>query len=356
MLIKAISKLKDLKLIILLISLIIFMGVGSKSTFDYLNYKWSYENLLYSSFEPAYLILEDFVFTLGIEYVDFRLLIGILVTLLNFYFPIKILRKKDLLVFILCYFLISLPFFSYNLRSAIAFSIINNYLISICQNMKFSKIHFILIIFIASLFHTSSLIYLIFLFLPTNFKLSLKYSILFIFVILISVILTLLPNVQIFIINIFFNLILIPLGVDESKLIYTIQQGNLGFLLFIFSMFLFFFYFYSSKGFLNSNTSNLKHRSPFNRSFFYLLLYSSILLFILFPFLRLNTEFSRIIRGISPFYIFGMIYISSNYISRFKLISNVLLILIFAYHFLLYVFPYMNETFYPLFEIYFLNI
>jgi hypothetical protein len=350
MVVKSKNRVLDVVIILVILGITIIYG-GATNNFDYETFKWSYEGLINTNFEPGYKLIETLFANLNVSYNFFRLCIAVISITLVSISVNKFIEKKYKLLFYISFFFVTVPFFAYSLRSAIAFSIIMYAFTKLIVGKKMDKFLYFILIIIAMQFHISTVIFLLFLLVPKYKSKNVMSSYIFLYMFFSAILLmTISDSILLFFINVIFDLVLIPLGVSESKLDYTLIEVRFGFILFSISQLGFVTVLYFVKTRMKIDIERTDSIGILKIKLHHFVLYSSYLMFLVIPLMRLNTEYSRLIRGISPLYylaIFSSLSLLSNKSRKTTIIITTIVTIV---NLLIYVFPYLNETFYPLFR------
>lgn len=339
----------NLTIIIFLVIIIVLYG-GATNNFDYETFKLSYNQVINTSFEPGYKLIESLFSNANINFDLFRLIIALFCVTLFVLRVNEFVDQKYRLYIYLIYLLTVVPFYSYSLRSAIGFSIITFAFKYLATKKDKDLIKFIILVFIAGMFHTSSLISMLFILIPIlNKKGDLNRSVIYLFYGSLLMLLVISPIITKTILDFIFENILIPIGVSETKIVYTDISVRLGFILFSLCQIMFAIIL----SFVNKSISFdlFQHENYKLKSKLIIFAYdASLLLLMIIPILRITTEYSRFIRGFSSLYYIAVFSSLSILSKRNKMIVSILLILTVTINFITFVYPYLEETFYPLFK------
>ena len=339
----------------------IVLVTACTNTYDYSEFRASYNGLIKTSFEPGYVFFERLFFNYGISFDVFKLIV-LGISMFMIHKTVKEYIDNGIIWrYYLAFMIFPLYFYAYSIRNAIAVSIVIYAFRYLLENSKRGYIKYILAVLISASFHVSSIIFLVFIVIPilastNNKKLLLRLFIAFIifFSIVITASSTLLQSFMDFIWSIIFLILDIP---DYKKSYFQIV-GRWGFLLSVITHVSSFILLYTCKNYLERTKNNTKTKSEYNMMYrskvsklMNYVYYSNILLTIVIPIIRVNGEFTRIYKSITPLYYISAISVIGLLRSekRRYMLINLLLITTVIINFAVYVWPYRTITFYTLF-------
>ncbi|OED59287.1 EpsG family protein [Acholeplasma laidlawii] len=347
----------DLKNLLLVI-LILILGVGVTNNFDYKAYSMSYSNLIETNFEKGYRFIENFFYSKGVHFNLFKaIIIGtsifIILKLSNRYLP-----KKSKYIYYIIFMIYPLSFFAYSLRTTIATAFLYIGIILLIEKVRFSNLLFILLIYLASLFHISIVFFGIYLIIPiltkfiNNRKDILTFNLVFTVIISLMIILSLNEVLLQYFIDLIWGLLSGIFNISSAKEDYITISGNYGYLLFVISNVLFFITFIIIKNYILKYKYTELDKLESNKKKYIFIEYAyliSLILFFLAPLLKVNTEFSRIYKIIFPIFISASILgVSIMKRCKERTIVKILIVITTVYCFIIYVLPYFHDILLPM--------
>lgn len=291
----------------------IVFAYGTNSS-DSGNYQYVYENILNSSlqkhYEPGFSILMMFSNKVGLTFLQFRMLLASIYVLI-IYKSINNYSKYASLV--LALFIIA-PFFFFvsGLRNAISSAIIIYSIKYLYKDNRKAKIKYLIGLLFATMFHYSSVFYIVFLLINKNKKMNLLKSRRGLFILMLmvfSAVIVQLPEIAHY---------LIQLVTNNTKILYWFSNqitttSIFGALLFSFIFILSVIYSTVSKNtmlnFSKSNNAYTLENASFsitvNQIFYYLIIWM--------PFMMINVTYLRLLMGVFPLLLCS--YINSSKIT-----------------------------------------
>lgn len=297
----------------ILFLLSVILVAASTKTHDYISYSKNYYGYMNSNFEVGYTYISNFLFSLGVSFDIFKLItMGIGMILIRSTAK-KILGSEMLWIYYILYMIYPLALDSPAIRNTLAMSITIFAFPYLIDKKRGSGIKYMLLIFVASLFHGTARFYYLLIVLRIynkqhsiiNKLLRLSFAIL----ILNAIIMSLYKPYLTIVLNIMEQFLVSNDYMDIKKTVYFDIVGNFGFLLFAGYQLL---SIYVIKHITNIFESRLRDVNSPNKNenmklynFAKYLLYCDVLLLLLVPVYRVNSNYFRLFRNIIP-----LIYIS----------------------------------------------
>lgn len=341
--------------------IVILFAVANINTFDYPEFEASYYGVINTKFESGYAFFEDLFFSLGVNF-DFFKLVLIGFSMLLVHRTVKRYIHSSLVwMFYIAFLVFPIDFFAYSLRNTIAISIVIFAFKFLLEDNKFGVLKFIIFILIAMQFHVSSFVFIVFVIIPilskNNNKLMLRLFLTFVLVI--STLLIISSQALQLFMNFVINNVLPLVGAGGHKSGYFQIAGRWGFLLSVIPHLLFFILLNMCKKNLNKYDKGSDRQIDHGdekinniNKFVSYVYYSNILLTFVIPIIRVNFEFTRIFKSITPLYYIAVIAVISFLKIRNRRYYPIVLLLFITViiNYFIYVWPYRTITYYTLFS------
>lgn len=278
--------------------------VGNTKTHDYIPYMNNYYGYIQSDFESGYTFISEKFNGLGISFDIFKLIsMGTGLLLIN-YTALKFLTKKMLWTFYLLYLIYPLVLDTSAIRNTLAMCIVIYAIPFLSKDTKKDTLIYTLLIFVASLFHMISLIYLLLLLIKVydnrkriNKKIS---KVIFIFLIFNMLLMIVSRGYTTMVLNLIETFFMNSEIISNEKSVYFDIVGNFGFLIYIFYQLLSIFclkyvcHFHKQQG--EKTNNSVAKLYDITKYIFFI----NLLMLIISPLYRVNSNFFRIYRNITP--------------------------------------------------------